>query len=419
MENIPNAEWLITTVTGPMTFNRGTEETWFLNPLRKYVFNTSHVRKIAERVQTVSDLNGSPYYRPLHAGNQLAGRTVLVERFRDRGLGDLLFMTGPMAFMHQITGGDVRFHLYAFSDRGQVLLHSPGVEHVLVGPTHYADFQAYDYQWLVNSVTESNCDGDQLNVYDALYKQIGIDPGRIPVRFKRPYVTVDPKDVEAVYAFFHQVYLDRQFDLRHGYYVLAPLTHSPLRTAPYALWLDLAEALAQRRPLIVIGNIRMPLPDMDMPAGEFVGKISTHHNPRVLSFLPEPPSLRFITALIAQATGLIGLDSGPLYLAQAVRTPAVSLWGPHDPAVRIGYDRDYMELAIWSSPFCPNAPCYAFGRFPVHLCPEGHAQKICQVLRAVSPDHVLEKVDQMEERQVRALFDGQTKRPTHETAQIA
>lgn len=402
---IPNAEWLITTVNAPMTFNRGTSETWFLNPVRRYLFNAAHVRKFASSVESVSDLRASPTYKPLQAGRQLAGKRIFVERFRDRGLGDLLFLTGPFAFIHYATGGDVQINVYAFSDRGQALQNCPFIEFgtALIGPTHFDDFQHYDYQWLVNSASESSCEQDQLNVYDALYVQLGLDPNQIDPKFKRPSVTIDASEMADLYQFFHMVWAERQFDLRKtGYYVLAPLTHSALRLAPYAFWLELAKELAKRRPVFVVGQTHEALPDADMPVGEFLTAMSESGN-HIINLIGRNLRLRSVMALISQATALVGLDSGPLYIAQGCRVPAVSIWGPHDPGVRIGYDRDYMDLAVWNQQFCQHSPCFAFGNFPIRKCPDHVEQKLCQVLRGVSLDDVLAKVDLIEEKRCAAL----------------
>lgn len=403
---VPNSQWFITTVTAPLAFNRGTDETWYLNPVRRYVLNARHIAKIEGYVNTLSELPGSPYYKPLMAGHRINGCRIFVERFRDRGVGDLLFLTGPLAFMHHVTGGDVRVNVYAFSDRGAVLQNSQYLEHgtVFVGPTHYDDFQHYDYQWLVNSVTESNMECDQLNVYDALYTQIGVKPEQVDPKFKRPYVTINAQEETDLYAFFHSTWSERKFDLRRtGYYVLAPLTHSPMRTAPYQMWLDLAKELTQRRPVFFIGRTDMALPDLDMSAGQFILK-SQECGIQVISLLEKRLNLRSVMALISKATAFVGLDSGPLYMAQGCRVPAVSLWGPHDPGVRIGYDSDYMDLAVWNEQFCRNSPCFAYGNFPASKCPDGAAQVLCQPLRGTTVEDVVQKIAAIESKRVyRAL----------------
>lgn len=401
----PNSQWYVATVKAPVTFNRGKEETWFLNPARRYVFNGVHLKKLSSMLESVSEITGTPHYRPLMAGHNIAGKRIFIERFRDRGIGDLLFLTGPMAFMHHVTGGDVKLNVYAFSDRGSVLEGSPYLEHgtVFIGPTHYDDFANYGYQWLVNSATESNEEGDQLNVYDALYQQIGVNPAEVDPHFKRPSIVVGEQDIENLHQFWRVVWEQRTIDLRKtGYYVLAPLTHSALRSTQYSLWLEIAAELAKRRPVFIVGQTSTPLPDLDMPAGEFVTKTG-ELGEKVVSLLGENLHLRSVISLIAKATALVGIDSGPLYIAQAARVPAVSIWGPHDPGVRIGYDPDYMDLAIWNEQFCPKSPCFAYGEFPIHKCPEKQNQQICQCFRGTTVDDVLNKIEKIEDRKVRSL----------------
>ena len=405
MSKFNNSQWFITTVKAPLTFTRGVEETWYLNPRRRYVMNGHHVGKLFDMLASVSDIGGTPHYHPLNASQRLAGKHIFVERFRDRGIGDLLFLTGPLFFMHAITGNDLEIDVYAFSDRGAVLEGSPYLAYgtPLIGPTHYDDFQNYDYQWLVGSATESNEETDQLNVYDALFAQIGINPAQIDPKFKRPYVSVSAQELNDLHQFWHTLWEQRTIDMRKtGYYVLAPLTHSPLRTAPYALWLELAKELSKRRPVFIIGQTSTPLPDLDMAAGEFVTKTG-EVGEQVISLLGRQIRLRSIVALISQATAFVGLDSGPLYIAQACRVPAISLWGPHDPGVRIGYDPDYMELAVWNQQFCLRSACYAYSSFPIHKCPEGTNQKICQCLLGTTVDDVLNKMEKVESRRVTSL----------------
>lgn len=404
---LPNSEWLITTLASPMTFNRGRDEVWPLNPVRRYLFNRQHAQKFTFNIDTVSTVSGSPLYRPLQAGRSLVGKTIFVERFRDRGLGDLLFLTGPFAFIHSITGGNVKICPYTWTDRGAILQNSPYVNNgtALFGPTHYDDFNLYDYQWLINSVTESSSEPDQLNVYDALYASLGLNPGQIDPRFKRPYLTIDPQEEADLFAFWHTFWTECHIDPRHtGYYVVAPLTHSPLRLAPYGLWLEVIQRLAHSKPVFIIGQSVEQMPDTDMTFGEFMAKIDELNSPKIANLVNKKLRLRFISALISKATAFVGLDSGPLYIAQACRTPAVSIWGPHDPGVRLGYDPDYMDLAVWEQQFCSQSPCFAFRDFPASKCPMGQDQRICHVLLGTSVDDVLSKVDLIERRRFTAVF---------------
>jgi len=96
-------------------------------------------------------------------------------------------------------------------------------------------------------------------------------------------------------------------------------------------------------------------------------------------------SLRELIALIASSAAFIGNDSGPLHIAEAVRTPAVGIFGPTHPA--LGY-----------APTGPGAkvlgvelkcrPCTLYGdnrcRLPEQLCME-----------RISVDMVADAVDEL------------------------
>lgn len=398
---IPHAsQWMIVTVKEPVVFNRAKQEAWLLNPVRRYVFNAHHLANLEGYVETISDLKSSASYRPVQAGAPLTGAKILVERYRDRGIGDLLFLTGPLAYLHHITGGQVGIDFYGFADRGQIFLHSPLLRFktVLVGPTHYDDLALYNYHWFVDAVTEYDEEPDQLNVYDALYKQIGVDPESVDARFKRPSLTLDHSELKGLDQFFFLCWVERKIDLRKtGYYVVAPMTHSALRVMNYSQWLDIIKEIARRRPVLVLGNLHDRLPDTDISPGEFSAQLDQLGG-NVINGINATP-LRVMIALISKANCVFALDSGPLYVAQALRVPAISVWGPHDPGVRIGYDQDYVDLAVWTSEQCNHSPCFAYSGFPRNKCPRGDKQMVCEVFSGVTAGQVMEKLDKVEARQ--------------------
>jgi ADP-heptose:LPS heptosyltransferase len=146
---------------------------------------------------------------------------------------------------------------------------------------------------------------------------------------------------------------------------------------------------------------------MDMSAGEFSGRVAQMGSTTGFNGAKFPlvnavdgTTIRVLMALISRATGVVALDSAPLYMAQALNVPAVSLWGTHAPGARIGYDKPYMDLAIWNPDACRRAPCFAYSQFPVDKCPNGAKQRVCEVLNAVDPQVVLAKADLIEASQV-------------------
>ena len=398
MEKQPNtSQYQIVTVNQPVLYVRSDNETWQLNPPRRYIFNANQIDPLKPFIESISDLSNAAHFRPLRAPCRLTGSHVLIERYRERGLGDLLFLTGPMEYLRHVTGNDIHLDFYALSDRGQVLSFSPSLRYgtVLTGPLLYDDLQFYDYHWLVDSVTECDEEQDQLNVYDVLYRQLNIDPATVGIQFKRPYAYLSEQESKDLDQFMHFVWIERKLDIRKtGYYVVAPFSVSPSRSANYGMWLEVIRALSKIRPVVVVGMITERMPSTDMTPGEFMQALGQAEGP-VINAIGITP-MRLLMSLISKATGFLGLDSGPLYIAQAFRVPAISLWGTHAPAVRIGYDKDYMDLAVWNRSECRYAPCFAWGGFPVNKCPYGQQQSVCQCLSTISASDVMKNVDKIE-----------------------
>jgi hypothetical protein len=387
-----NSQWMIVTFKRPIMWTRNEEEVWMFNPPGRYVLNANQLGNLSEHIQTISDLKNSTFHKPLHSGAKLSGARVLIERYRERGIGDMLFLTGPMSYMHFVTGGDIHIDMYALTDRGMVMNFHPTLrfQSTMAGPLRYDDLQFYDYQWFVDTATEYDEEVDQLNVYDSLYKQLGFDPSTIPAVYKRPTMSLVKEDASNLDQFLYFVWLEKKIDLRKlGYYVVAPFARGTLRSMPYGSWLRVIQQLSTRRPVIVVGTLTDRMPETDMSAGEFNQSV-TQLGGNVINAIGNTP-LRVMMALISKATAVGCMDSGPLYIAQALNVPVVSVWGPHDPRVRIGYDQACMDLAVWNKGACRHAPCFAYANFPTHKCPNGEQQIMCEPLKLVDIDEILGK----------------------------
>lgn len=392
-----NSQWVVTTFKRPILWNRNDDEVWMFNPPGRYVLNANQLGNLAPHIQTISDLKSQPFYKPLRAGVTLPGSKILIERYRERGIGDLLFLTGPMNYMHFVTGGDISIDMYAMSDRGMVMNFHPALryEAPMAGPLRYDDLQFYDYQWMIDTVTEYDEEPDQQNVYDFLFASLGFDPATIPAAYKRPTAQLVKDDQNNLDQFLYFVFLEKKLDLRKtGYYVVAPFANGSLRSMPYGVWLQVIRELATKRPVVVVGNMNDRMPETDMSAGEFNQHV-TQSGGNVINAIGNTP-LRVLMAIISKATAVGCMDSGPLYIAQALNVPAISVWGVHDPRVRIGYDKPYMDLAVWNKQACRHAPCFAYAKFPEHKCPNGAQQNVCEVLKAVDKDEILDKFDTVE-----------------------
>ena len=399
-----NPRWIVATVNRPLLWPRCDNETWSLTPPNRYVINAEHLTKfgdLATQVSAVSDLVGSSLYRPFVSTLNLFDAKILVERHRSRGIGDLLFMTGPLSYLHHMSGGTVDLYVKSLVDRGTILTHHPAIKQrsTIFGPTFYDTLPLYRYHWFIESATEFDEEPDQANVYDVLFRQLGFDPSTIDPKFKRPSVGFDESDTKGLHIFYQIVYQERQIDLRSTpYYVVAPFSFGKLRTKSYSFWLNLIKELSAQAPVIVVGSIRESIPTADdMSAGEFYHTIEQDSvkGGNVISILGNTP-LRIVLTIISKSKCVFGLDSAPLYMAQACRVPAISIWGTHSPAVRIGYDPDYMELAVWKNGTCPSSPCFAYSGLPTHKCPRREDQISCEVLSSATVEDVMEKLEKVQ-----------------------
>ena len=396
-----NPRWLVMTMAKPVLWPRCDQETWSLTPPNRYIINGEYSDKFsADQIEEVSDLKGSAYYKPFLGILNLTNAKILVERHRSRGIGDLLFLSGPLSYLYHMSGGTAKFYLKSLVDRGTILHNHPAlhIKTPLYGPTLYDTLPLYDYHWFVESVTEFNEDREQPNVYDVLYRQLGFDPKAIDPIYKRPSVGFDESDARGLHSFFQAIWSEKQIDLRsEPYYVVAPFSHGVIRTASYTMWLNLIQELSNKHPVAIIGSLRHELPDTDMSAGEFVQRLRTmsQQSSKIINLISDIP-LRSILGIISKSRCVFSLDSAPLYMAQACRVPAISIWGPHSPHVRIGYDKAYMDLAIHETSACPNSPCFAYSGFPKTKCPDLEAQKICAVLANVNVNSIMEKLSLVE-----------------------
>jgi len=392
-------EWVVVSFKEPVLWDRSETETWMFNPNRRYIINKGQVESVAEKIDTISELKNSRLHNPLLANRNLANASILIERHRDRGFGDYMFLTGPMSYLKHISGNSCNIDIYALCDRGQLLDHHPTLRHAtpLAGPIDYDALHLYHYHWFIDSVTEYDSEPDQMNCYDALYKQIGVEPQSVDPRFKRPSMALSNQDYKDLDSLYYFIYLQKKIDLRrNGYYVVCPTSNSSLRSGMYKTWLNIISNLAKARPVVVLGQANSSrAPATDMSYGTFMQHLDGLGS-NVVNLTGATP-IRVAAGLISRAVAAVTLDSGMLYVAQAFRVPAISIWGPVSPWHRLGYDKEYMDLAIWNKESCRFSACQAFNDFPRHKCPRGSAQVVCEPILTVTPEQVVEKMKKVED----------------------
>lgn len=372
-----------------------------MNPNRRYVLTAEHAEFLKDRVETVSPLKSQPFLRPLTAKSRLHGAKILVERRRDCGIGDMLFLTGPLSFIREMSGASAQIDLYALSDRSPILAYHPALPYgPLAGPIYYDHLPLYNFHWFVDQATEHDEEPDQSDVYDCLFRQMGMDPANVPAKYKRPSMALVEQDFRDLLGIDILVNHQKSIDLRIvPYIVLAPLALSSLRIAPYRLWLELAAALADEgKAVVFVGRAaeNAQIPSGGMAYGDFVKELEKLAQGRPIINLLNQTTVRPTAALIGRARAFVGLDSGLLYVAQALRVPAVSLWGALPPHVRLKHDEPYLRSAIWNRQTCPASPCFSWRGFPVNKCPDGQAQRTCAPLASVLPQQILEALGRID-----------------------
>jgi ADP-heptose:LPS heptosyltransferase len=400
MKNFPGIAWRVVTVDKPVIWPRTSAESWLLVPPWRYIVTSDQQPALEKDLESFSDLKNSTFYKPLSAAKDLSRSRILVCRHYDRGIGDMLFVTGPVSYIQHMNLHSVQIYWHAPAEKGQVLHGNPDLkfEMPISGPVLYDVLPSYRYHWFIESASEYDEEPEQENVYDVLFKQIGVDPDKVDPKFKRPKVKATVADSKRVDEFFRLLYFERSVDWRKiPYVVVSPLTISSLRSLNYVTWLSIIEELAKSVNVLVIGQAPNNIaPDAGISFAEFherLGVLSSQKK-EIINLIGRVP-MRLAMGLLLNSAGLVTLDSGLLYVAQGLRVPAISIWGPQHPKTRIGYDPSYMDLAIWKPETCPAAPCFAYREFPKHKCVQGENQKLCEPLSQVRVEDVMVKVEKM------------------------
>ncbi len=98
-----------------------------------------------------------------------------------------------------------------------------------------------------------------------------------------------------------------------------------------------------------------------------------------------------LAALLARALLVLSVDSGPLHLAVAQRTPTVQLFGPTDPRIFGPWGSRERHIVLASTHRCPSCPAIPCGRldFP----PQALADHPC--VRLITEQQVLAAVEKL------------------------
>ncbi len=98
-----------------------------------------------------------------------------------------------------------------------------------------------------------------------------------------------------------------------------------------------------------------------------------------------------LTALLARAQLVLGVDSGPPHLATSQNTPTVRIFGPTDPRLAGPWGPPEQQLVIASTQRCPGCPTIPCGR--IDFRPEELSAHPCT--RLVPEQQVMEAINKL------------------------
>lgn len=375
-----------------LTFNRRTvvhtrsgefKAKFECNPGERVIVDDLTATQLLQNQTTAPLLHGSSDlapYLPRVIPSDWAGKNVLF--YRGRGIGDEIMMTALPKYFTEVLGANcfvlcqpVHEQVWAFNE---YLTGNPIMPPVhLDAISRHEGKPFFDFAYFLESVTEWDTESDQTNVYDTLYRMVGIDPATVNSVHKRPHLKLDRLDVmarEKWYEDFRKRY--PLADLSRGYIFYQARASHLVRTLPPERAFEILQTLRDTGlPVLVVDDAALS------------GRVQfACRTPGIYDIAGMIPHLRLYIALIANAKLLVGPDSSGIHVAAAFGTPAISFWGAYSPPMRIKHYPD--QVGIYHGELCKNSPCFQDKVLPAHKCPRGSRQTHCEVFDGITMDEL-------------------------------
>lgn len=341
----------------------------------------------ARYIDQVSDL--APYLREIEARRPPNWRKARVLVYRNHGIGDQLIASAASRFFTEMLGAQCfqaaeRFHEpiwfanpYIGGAAQTMPLHLDAV--------YRAKPPAFvQGAFFFESISEWDSDSEQANVYDRLFAMLGLDPARVPAKFKRPTVILSKADIELRTTFLQRLTASVTKPLINGYLFFQPFTTNKVRSLPPSVIEKALYALDQ-----YAQKLQIPILIADSnPLAPHIAEM-VKRTPSALNLCGAIKSVRLLISLIGGATVVIGPDSSALHIAAAFEIPAIGIWGPFSPESRCAYYP--RQIHLFHPEHCHNAPCFNYlPDLPVTKCPNGLDQKYCEVFEGVTVEEIFE-----------------------------
>jgi hypothetical protein len=289
------------------------------------------------------------------------------------GFGDHI-MTWPVAKILAGMGYDV--HILADPGNNLCWWNFPWVKSVNVCPMPYEQVKLYDYFVVYEAVVNMDEHPDQEHPVDVMLRKIGLDPKAIDPALKVVRPNFTHAEMMSTVAFREK---------KIGLYQLSAA--NPVRCLPPADSVFLALKLAEAYPDIhwLALSDEFNRPEYKTQLEEKIKEMAlTNIEPKTFG------NLRELWALTTQAKVVVAPDSMMCHIAGSVDTPCVGLWGPMSPGSRVGYYKNHVP--VFHREVCPHAPCFAYSNVFPKYCPPREGRTQCEVLAAISPTEVIDKV---------------------------
>lgn len=363
------------------------------NPGERLIFNDDTALSIqqdpgsARYIETVNDL--SPYLRELDGRRPSHWRKKRVLFYRNRGIGDQLIASAASHFFAEMLGAECfqavdRVHESLW--RGNPYIGGgPALMPIHLDLVYRAKDPGFvNGAFFFETISEWDSDSEQPNVYDRLFAMLGLDPARIPAKFKRPTIVLQTADLESRAHWLKKVQTALGKSLESGYIIFQVRATNKVRTLPDKLIEKALQALND-----YAGKLQIPVLVTDnQPFSAYVTEM-IKRTPNAINLAGAIPSIRLFMSLIAGATVVLGPDSSALHIAAAFEIPSIGIWGPFSPESRaLYYPR---QIHLFHAEQCAQAPCFNYlPDMPVTKCPNGIAQQSCEVFEGITVDEIFE-----------------------------
>ncbi len=356
-----------------------------MQPFVRYVLPagpaSAFTRAMLERSMAYTGSSFNSYYRP-YGGADLNGKRLAF--YRHAAFGDQLMATAVAVYLTKIFP-KAMIDVYCTPDVMEIWRGLP--VRVFPAPMIFEAMKAYDWHLFYDQMLEENREEDQSCAIDDMFAFAGLHD--VPDKAKRPQVKPgvhDQIETDALHFF------DLVSPKRYLVYHLGAANRN--RTYPLDQGRRFVEAFLDAYPnweAVVVG-VGNESENRDFISGEI--------NPRIRWLVNRFAGFRSLIPVVQNAGLIVCPDSSVGHLAAAFPdVPVISLWGLFSPADRAKYYTNHHPL--WPHGVCPFAPCHNHEfKLPEKSCraatnaPKGE-QKWCNVLRAISPEMILEKAKEI------------------------